>query len=75
MPTKGEMLSFQIAYQLRGVRLQYGKRFMKLGMTEQERYAAADRVIEQLRDRGGGWEWLDDPAVSENDTSWKPSTR
>ena len=74
MPTKGEVLSFQIAYQLRGVRLQDGKRFMKLGLTEAERYAAADRVIQQLRCRSG-WEWLDDPAVSENDTSWKRSTR
>ncbi len=61
MPTtKGDVLVFQIGYALRGVRLQYGKRFMKLALTEEQRYAAAERVIAELR-KHGGWEWLDEP--------------
>lgn len=60
MTTKGDVLRFQLGYALSGVRLQYGKRFMKLGLTEEERYAAAQQAVDSLR-KLGGWRWLDEP--------------
>lgn len=73
--TNGSILSFCIAFALSKVRLQYGKRFVKLGMTEAERYAAADQVIAHLR-RNGGWKELDDEVMPvhqwDRDSQHKP---
>jgi hypothetical protein len=54
--TRGDVLRYAIAFALRRA----GKiiRGLKQGLTEVERYAVADHVVKQLRDRG---EWqLDD---------------
>jgi hypothetical protein len=59
--TRGSVLRFCIAFALRGVRLHVGKRFLKPELNEEQRYAAADRVIATLRERHGYAPWLDEP--------------
>jgi hypothetical protein len=51
--TKGEVLSYAIAFALR----RCGKiiRGLKEGLTEEERYAVADHAVEQLKERGDPW--------------------
>jgi hypothetical protein len=51
--TRGEVLRYAIAYALR--RWQKVIRGLKEGLTEQERYAVADHVVSQLKDRGDPW--------------------
>lgn len=57
--TKAYLLRSSIAYALSGVRLQRGRQFSKLGLTEDERYVLAARVIAELR-KYGEWKELDE---------------
>ena len=58
--TRGDVLRYAIAFALRRA----GKiiRGLKQGLTEEERYAVADHVVKQLRDRG---EWQLDEDVKQ----------
>lgn len=58
--TKGSILRFYIAFALSGVRVQLGRQFFKLGLSEEQRYDVADRVVSSLRDRHG-YRDLDEP--------------
>ena len=50
---KGEVLRYAIAFALR--RSRKLRRGLKEGLTEEERYAVADHVVRQLKDRGDLW--------------------
>ena len=52
--TRGDVLRYAIAYALMRVRkIICG---LKVGLTEEERYAVADHVVRQLKEqRAGGW--------------------
>ena len=56
--TKAEIMRFEIAIVLRGVRLHVGKRYLKPDLTEAQRYEVADKVVAAMRMRG--WKGLDD---------------
>jgi hypothetical protein len=51
--TRGEMLRYALAYALR--RSRKIVRGLKQGLSEEERYAVADHVVAQLKDRGDPW--------------------
>jgi hypothetical protein len=51
--TRGEVLRYAIAFALRRARKII--RGLKDGLTEEERYAVADHVVAQLKDRGDPW--------------------
>jgi hypothetical protein len=51
--TRGEVLRYALAYALR--RSRKIVRGLKEGLTEPERYAVADHVVSQLKDRGDPW--------------------
>ena len=51
--TKGEVLTYAIAFALRRSRKII--RGLKEGLTEEERYAVADHAVAQLKDRGDLW--------------------
>ena len=51
--TKGYILRQAIAFALRNARKVV--RGLKRGLSEDERYAVADRVVRQLQDRGDPW--------------------
>jgi hypothetical protein len=48
--TKGSLLRFSIAYALSNVRLHVGRRFLRLGLSEEQRYAVAEDTIRELRE-------------------------
>jgi hypothetical protein len=57
--TRGDLLRYKLAFALRhAVKVVRGLRH---GLTEDERYAVADRVVAQLREHGDPWR-LDDEA-------------
>jgi hypothetical protein len=51
--TRAEVLRYAIAFALRRSRKLI--RGLKDGLTEQERYAVADHVVAQLKERGDPW--------------------
>jgi len=51
--TRGDVLRYAIAFALRRARKII--RGLKDGLTEEERYAVADHVVAQLRERGDPW--------------------
>ena len=51
--TRGEVLRYAIAYALRRSRKVI--RGLKQGLSEDERYAVADHVVAQLKERGDPW--------------------
>jgi hypothetical protein len=51
--TRGEVLRYALGYALR--RSRKIVRGLKEGLTEPERYAVADHVVSQLKDRGDPW--------------------
>jgi hypothetical protein len=55
--TRGDVLKYAIAFALRRARKIV--RGLKDGLTEDERYAVADHVVRQLKERGDPWH-LDD---------------
>lgn len=55
--TRGDNLRYAIAFALR--RSRKIVRGLKEGLTEEERYAVADHVLAQLKERGDPWH-LDD---------------
>jgi hypothetical protein len=59
--TRGDVLRYAIAYALRRARKIV--RGLKEGLTEDERYAVADHVVDQLKQRGDPWH-LNDEAKS-----------
>jgi hypothetical protein len=65
--TRGEVLKYAVAFAL----MRYRKiiRGLKEGLTEGERYAVADHVVAQLKDRGDPWRLND-----EQPTAKPPST-
>jgi hypothetical protein len=65
--TRGEVLKFALAYALRRSRKII--RGLKEGLSEEERYAVADHVVAQLKERGDPWR-LDEEAP----TAKPPST-
>jgi hypothetical protein len=65
--TRGEVLKFAVAYARRRSRKII--RGLKEGLTEGERYAVADHVVAQLKERGDPWR-LDEEAP----TATPPST-
>jgi hypothetical protein len=65
--TRGEVLKFAVAYARRRSRKII--RGLKEGLTEGERYAVADHVVAQLKERGHPWR-LDEEAP----TATPPST-
>jgi hypothetical protein len=58
MHTRGDMLSFAIAFALRGARKPV--RGLREEMTEEERYRVADDVVHRLKQRGDPWRLSDD---------------
>jgi hypothetical protein len=52
--TRGDVLRYAITYAL--IRARKIIRGLKQGLTEDERYAVADHVIEQLKAHGDPWE-------------------
>lgn len=52
--TRGDILRYKLAFALRrAVKIVRG---LRQGLTETERFAVADDVIEQLKERGDPWE-------------------
>jgi len=52
--TRGDMLRYRIAFALsRAVKIVRG---LRQGLTEPERHAVADHVVEQLKERGDPWQ-------------------
>jgi hypothetical protein len=60
--TRREILRYAIAYAL--MRARKIVRGLKDGLTEEDRYAVADQVVEQLKQRGDPWH-LNDEAKRE----------
>lgn len=58
--TRGEMLRHSIAFNLRGIKLHLGQRFVPLKLTEEQRYDIADKVIAKLNGRSDLWK-LNEP--------------
>ncbi len=52
---RGEVLKFSLAFAMRGVTLQLGKRFVPLKLTEEQRYEIAGKVIANLTKYGDFW--------------------
>jgi hypothetical protein len=63
MRTRGDMLSFAIAFALRGAcKLVRG---LRQGLSEDERYRVADDVVRQLQPHGDPWRLSEDlPGVT-----------
>jgi hypothetical protein len=57
--TRGDLLRYAVAFAL--IRARKIVRGLKQGLSEDERYAVADHIVEQLRQRGDPWR-LDDEA-------------
>jgi hypothetical protein len=53
MPTRGDMLSFAIAFALRGARKLV--RGFRKELSEEERYRVADDVVYRLKQHGDPW--------------------
>jgi hypothetical protein len=64
---RGEVLKYAVAFAL--MRSRKIIRGLKEGLTEGERYAVADHVVAQLKDRGDPWRLND-----EQPTAKPPST-
>jgi hypothetical protein len=58
MHTRGDLLSFAIAYALRGARKLV--RGLREELTEEERYRVADDVVHRLKQHGDPWRLSDD---------------
>jgi hypothetical protein len=58
MRTRGDMLSFAIAFALRGARKLV--RGLREELTEEERYRVADDVVHQLKQHGDPWRLSDE---------------
>ncbi len=58
MRTRGDMLSFAIAFALRGARKLV--RGLREELTEEERYRVADDVVHRLRQHGDPWRLSED---------------
>jgi hypothetical protein len=56
--TKGEVLRYALAFALR--RSRKIVRGLKVGLSEDERYAVADHVVDQLKERGDPWQLNED---------------
>jgi hypothetical protein len=56
--TRGEVLRYAIAFALR--RSRKIVRGLKEGLSEDERYAVADHVVDQLKERGDPWRLNED---------------
>jgi hypothetical protein len=52
--TRGDVLRYRIAFALR--RAAKIVRGLRQGLTEPERYAVADHVVEQLKEHGDPWQ-------------------
>ena len=56
--TRGDVLQFRITFALsRAVKIVRG---LRQGLTEAERYAVADQVVAQLKERGDPWQLEDE---------------
>ena len=55
MRTRGDLLSFAVAFALRGAR-----KLVREELTEEERYRVADDVVHQLKQRGDPWRLSDE---------------
>jgi hypothetical protein len=53
MRTRGDLLSFAVAFALRGARKLV--RGFRAELTEEERYRVADDVVHQLKQQGDPW--------------------
>jgi hypothetical protein len=53
MRTRGDMLRFAIAYAL--IRARKVVRGLRQGLSEEERYAVADRAVDELKRYGDPW--------------------
>jgi hypothetical protein len=58
MRTRGDMLSFAIAFALRGARKLV--RGLREGLTEEERYRVANDVVDRLKRHGDPWRLSED---------------
>jgi hypothetical protein len=56
--TKGEVLRYALAFALR--RSRKIVRGLKVGLSEDERYAVADHVVDQLKERSDPWRLNED---------------
>jgi hypothetical protein len=61
--TKAKMLRYAIAFALRHSRKIV--RGLKEGLTEDERYAVADRTVAQLKERGDPWRLNEEAPTAE----------
>jgi hypothetical protein len=59
--TRGDLLRYRIAFALR--RAAKIVRGLRQTLTESERYAVADHVVEQLKERGDPWQLCDEAPV------------
>ena len=65
--TRGDVLKYAIAFALRRARKVV--RGLKEGLTETERYAVADHVVGQLKERGDPWHLGDEAERSDAPTT------
>jgi hypothetical protein len=56
--TKGQVLRYALAFALR--RSHKIVRGLKEGLSEEERYAVADHIVDQLKERGDPWRLNED---------------
>jgi hypothetical protein len=49
------MLRDAIAFALRGVKVQLGRRFLRLGLTEEQRYGIGEQVVRDLKKYNDPW--------------------
>ena len=61
--TRGEVFRYAIAFAVRRARKII--RGLKDGLTEEERYAVADHVVAQLKDRGDPWRLNEEAPTAE----------
>jgi hypothetical protein len=47
---KASLLRFSIAYALQGIKVQVGSRFVKVGLTDEQRHEVAAKVVNHMRD-------------------------
>ncbi len=65
--TRGEVLRYAIAYALRRSRKII--RGLKEGLSEYERFAVADHVVDQLKERGDPWRLNEDAPTAKPPTT------
>jgi hypothetical protein len=53
--TNGDVLRDAVVFALRKVKLHIGRRFVRVEVTDQQRYEIGDHVVHELKRRGDPW--------------------